>query len=196
MFNITEEQWKMIWNFGIPFTVYIQSQAFMHPGSFFQDINHYLHDSYPLMYEHTDSMLQLGTCLKGEGQWSEQNNPIELLDEDDWDNELPTLIYHSHGAHCNSARVEHLEMMIRKYGEHHGKELYSECIAVSDLDVKTNPTPKTWDIYAEVFTSIYTNANFQAKQYCDKIKNHPVFGKGDFNIIGISQGGLLARDMI
>jgi thioesterase domain-containing protein len=67
---------------------------------------------------------------------------------------------------------------------------------VSDLDVKTNPTPKTWDIYAEVFTSIYTNANFQAKQYCDKIKNHPVFGKGDFNIIGISQGGLLARDMI
>jgi len=86
--------------------------------------------------------------------------------------------------------------MISKWGEHQGKELYSECIAVSDLAAETNPTPKTWDVYNEVFTSIYTNANFQAKQYCDKIKAHPVFGKGNFNIIGISQGGLLARDMI
>ena len=102
---LTEEHWKKAWNMAIPFTVYIQSQAFMHPESVFQPINHYLHENFAPMYEHTDSMLRLGTCQSGGDFWDEVGNPAEYLAEDDWDNELPTLIYHSHGAHCNSARV-------------------------------------------------------------------------------------------
>jgi hypothetical protein len=76
--------------------------------------------------------------------------------------------------------------MIEKFGAEHGKELYASCIAVEDLYSEIHRTPNTVPIFNEVFTSIYTNANFQAKQYCDAIKKHSVFGKSHFNIIGIS----------
>ena len=86
--------------------------------------------------------------------------------------------------------------MISTWGGLHGKSLYTECIAVGDPDEETNPTPNTDRHASEVFTSEFTNAKFQTAQYCKKVQNHPVFSKSDFNIIGISQGGLLARDLI
>jgi len=61
-----------------------------------------------------------------------------MLDNEDWDNELPTLIYHSHGAHCSSSRVHHLELMIKNYGEKHGKTLNSYCIPIGDLAEETD----------------------------------------------------------
>ena len=36
----------------------------------------------------------------------------------------------------------------------------------------------------------------QAAEACQTVQNHAIFGKSDFNLIGISQGGMLSRAMI
>lgn len=50
--------------------------------------------------------------------------------------------------------------MIETYGLAQGKDLYAECVVVKDPSVGKQK---------EVFTSIYTNANYQAEQYCKTI---------------------------
>ena len=97
MFGVSTET---LYNIAIPFAVYIQSQAFMYPESMYEPINHKLRTYYPDFYDHFEIMLQLRAINTDEPGWNLDMNPIEMLDEDDWDNELPTLIYHSHGAHC------------------------------------------------------------------------------------------------
>jgi len=48
----------------------------------------------------------------------------------------------------------------------------------------------------EKYYSVFTNSLKQGEEYCAKIQQHPVFGKSDFNLIGISQGGILSRYLI
>jgi len=45
-------------------------------------------------------MLHLGDMGTDEPEWNMIEEPITFLDKDDWDNELPTLIYQSYGVHC------------------------------------------------------------------------------------------------
>jgi len=52
--------------------------------------------------------------------------------------------------------------MIEEFGAVHGKELYASCIPVEDLYSEILRTPNTVPMYNEAFTSIYTNARFQA----------------------------------
>ena len=158
----------------------------MYPESWYEPVNHKLHTYLTQFYDHFENMLKLRAINTDEPGWDMIQNPIQMLDENDWDNDLPTLIYHSHGAHCSSQRVHHLRLMIEAFGEAHGKNLFAACIPVEDLYAHIDKTPNTNPIFNEAFTSIYTSTTFQAKQYCDAIKKHPVFGKSDFNIIGIS----------
>ena len=46
------------------------------------------------------------------------------------------------------------------------------------------------------FASVYYSMKTQVRLFCDKIKEHPVFGKSDINIIGYSQGNMIARHII
>lgn len=43
-----------------------------------------------------------------------------------------------------------------------------------------------------MFTSIVK----QAKEACHKINDHPIFGQRQFNVVGISQGALIARYIV
>jgi triacylglycerol esterase/lipase EstA (alpha/beta hydrolase family) len=36
----------------------------------------------------------------------------------------------------------------------------------------------------------------QAKDACEKIKSNPIYNHGPFNVIGFSQGGLIARYIV
>jgi len=63
---------------------------------------------------------------------------------------------------------------IKDTGTNSGKTLVAECI-VEDGRV----TSEEW-------TSVWSSMWTQASDYCEKVKAHPVFGKSDFNIIGLS----------
>jgi len=76
--------------------------------------------------------------------------------------------------------------MIEIYGAAHDKTLFTDCISIGDLAAETERVPDSDKWGNEVFTSIYTNAHFQAEQYCKAVQNHTVFNQSDFNIIGIS----------
>ena len=42
-------------------------------------------------------------------------------------------------------------------------------------------------------TSIFENFETQAEEACSKVKANPKFNQGKFNVLGLSQGGLIAR---
>ena len=66
MFGIELET---IYNVMIPFAVYVQSQAFMYPDSWFQTINVKSYNYFPDFYDHFNEMLQLGASFTGEPGW-------------------------------------------------------------------------------------------------------------------------------
>ena len=111
----------------------------------------------------------------------QENQPIK-----EWDNTLPTLIYHGCNDHCRVGYIVNLREVIRQVGQSEGVDLYTDCIQVPHNVPGGN----------EKIASVYTSMVDQAATYCEAVKAHPVFGQSDFNIIGFSQGGLMARDMI
>ena len=102
----------------------------------------------------------------------------------EWENELPVLVYHGITMDCDQYLITHLQKLIKMASEKDGKSIHVECLRVGTKD------------QGEIYSSIFGSLRWQADSYCDLVKEHPVFGKSDFNIIALSQGGVLARDMI
>lgn len=44
--------------------------------------------------------------------------------------------------------------------------------------------------------SIFQTMNQQSNEACDKVKNHKIFGNTQFNVVGLSQGALIARYIV
>lgn len=80
--------------------------------------------------------------------------------------------------------MTHLDLLVKKVGDQSGKQIYTECLRVGTKDK------------GEIYDSVFSSMEYQTESYCELVQQHPVFGKSDFNIIALSQGGLLARDMI
>lgn len=45
-------------------------------------------------------------------------------------------------------------------------------------------------------TTVFSPVQVQGDEACEKIKNHPVFGSRQFNIVGLSQGSLIGRYIV
>lgn len=45
-------------------------------------------------------------------------------------------------------------------------------------------------------TTIFEEMTKQCQNYCKQIQSHPVFSKSDFNVIGVSQGNIVAKYII
>ena len=100
----------------------------------------------------------------------------------DWDNTLPTLFYHGIGDHCADHQITNFIEVIGQVGEANGKTLHAECIVIGGSQ--------------ERFNSIFESMASQTAEACKTVQEHPIFGKSDFNLVGISQGGMLSRAMI
>ena len=107
-----------------------------------------------------------------------------VIEDDQWDNELPVLMYHGISMDCDVYLMTHLHEMFGKINQQYGKNIHSECLVVG--------TPGDGEQYDSIFKSVF----WQTESYCQLVQQHPVFGKSDFNIIALSQGGLEARSMI
>ena len=57
---------------------------------------------------------------------------------------------------------------------------HAECIEIGDGEM----------------TTLFSPINIQSDEACNKLKNHPVFRDQQFNIVGLSQGSLIARHII
>jgi len=101
-----------------------------------------------------------------------------------WENELPLLVYHGVKESCEVDHVVLALQAVKDMNAASGKNIYAECLKVTH-----------WG-ESEVTTSIDMKLTSQASDYCEQVQKHPVFGKGDFNIMAMSQGGILSRDMI
>jgi palmitoyl-protein thioesterase len=86
----------------------------------------------------------------------------------------PVAIFHGIGDSCSNPHLDEFA----KYLSANLNGVYSKCI-------ETGGAADDW------FTSFVS----QAEQGCEQIKNDPNF-QGDFSIVGISQGALLARYII
>jgi triacylglycerol esterase/lipase EstA (alpha/beta hydrolase family) len=97
---------------------------------------------------------------------------------------LPTLILHYLAGKCDTGIISQLNQTMNAFKYYHQKDIYLECMDSFD--------DESW----EPFLSLWSNAEEQLNTICNKIKKHPIFGKSDFNLIGLSQGGLLARSLV
>ena len=100
----------------------------------------------------------------------------------EWDNTLPTLIYHGINDNCDDGQINNLIGVIGRVGEANGKTLHAECMVIGGTQ--------------QNFNSIFESMTAQTAEACKTVQEHPIFGKSDFNLIGISQGGMLTRGMI
>jgi len=92
----------------------------------------------------------------------------------DWDNELPLLVYHGIKESCE---IEHVTLVldaVTALNKATGKNIYAECLVVKGIFLD------------QTATSIVRKLTDQTSDYCTMVQNHPVFGKGDFNILAMS----------
>lgn len=61
-----------------------------------------------------------------------------------------------------------------------GTNAHVECVEIGNGDV----------------TSIFTPMNTQVEEACRKVKEHPIFGEKQFNVVGLSQGSLIGRYIV
>jgi hypothetical protein len=96
------------YNIFIPLAIYIHSEAFMFPNSFYHSIDAKIHEfnhNYDVIgklfhtdfYDHMREVLGLEYEMQGETGWDWRRNPVNITE---LDNELPVLIYHAHGTPC------------------------------------------------------------------------------------------------
>jgi len=100
----------------------------------------------------------------------------------EWDNTLPTLIYHGINDNCDDGQINNFIKVIGQVGEANGKQLHAECMVIGGTQ--------------QNFESIFESMAGQTAEACKTVQEHPIFGKSDFNLVGISQGGMLTRGMI
>lgn len=53
-----------------------------------------------------------------------------VIEDDQWDNELPVLMYHGITMDCDVYLMTHLHEMFEKINQQYGKNIYSECLRV------------------------------------------------------------------
>jgi len=95
---------------------------------------------------------------------------------------LPTLIYHGINDNCDDGQINNFIKVLGQVGEANGKTLHAECMVIGGAH--------------QNFLSVFESMTSQTDEACKTVQEHPIFGKSDFNLIGISQGGMLTRAMI
>ena len=91
------------------------------------------------------------------------------------DIKTPTLIFHGIRQKCEEPNIQDHVNILRK-----GTGGHVECIEIGNGDV----------------TSIFTPMNIQVEEACQKVKEHPIFGNQQFNVVGLSQGSLIGRYIV
>jgi predicted esterase len=116
----------------------------------------------------------------------QRDKPIEPLkfNDEDWDNSLPVATFHGFNDDCESdGKYRMVEETINSTLQDSGHPgIYVQCILINPEEEK--------------YTSIFSSMRSQVKKYCEAIQNHPIFSKSDINIIGYSQGNMVARYII
>lgn len=93
---------------------------------------------------------------------------------------LPTATLHGINGNCDQDMMKQVARVINETFPDNPPHV--ECI---------DPYPNNPN-----FNSIFVSANHQVEDYCNLLKNHPIFGKSDINIVGMSQGALFARSLV
>lgn len=88
---------------------------------------------------------------------------------------VPTAIFHGIMQNCKEPKLEEQVHEIEK-----GTGGHAECIEVGDGEM----------------TTLFSPLSVQSEQACKTLKEHPVFGHQQFNLVGLSQGSLIARHVI
>merc|ERR1712086_411212 len=92
------------------------------------------------------------------------------------------MIFHGFNDECRYTEIiTDIQSMV-KLNDSYVNKIYAECLEI-------NPA-------SPAHTSIFMEMKKQAEAYCTLVQNHPVFNSTDFNIIGLSQGNLVARYII
>ena len=107
-----------------------------------------------------------------------QNIFDQIQQEDKWENKLPVAMFHGVNDDCGSLQIRNFINLI----EENVEGTYSECIDIGGKHAKTD--------------SLIEALDRQGEDYCKAIRANPNFNNTDFNIAGLSQGGLIARYII
>lgn len=81
------------------------------------------------------------------------------------DGKTPTVIFHGVRQKCIEPQLQDYVNII-----YEGTGGYVECIEIGNGDV----------------TSIFSPMNIQVEEACKKVKEHPIFGEYQFNVVGLS----------
>jgi len=69
--------------------------------------------------------------------WNKTKDPIELYGPDDWDNSLPTLIYHGSSQTCSDKMIVELVSQIQEFGKiQNNTKIDADCISVGNYNTK------------------------------------------------------------
>lgn len=83
-------------------------------------------------------------------------------------------MFHNLAANCQTKSAVDVVDSMKLFNYFHNTSIYAEC-----LDSVEDP-------FWEPFASLMTQAGIQSDRYCERIKKHPVFGNGEFNILAMS----------
>ena len=103
-----------------------------------------------------------------------------------FDNKLPILVLHGLGDQCQTDNIREIKEVLIGINKFYGTKIYIECIDLLWPGVQ----------WLESMASNFVSLSIQAAVYCAKVQLHEVFGKEDFNMIGLSQGALIGRYII
>jgi len=99
--------------------------------------------------------------------------------DDQWENTYPTVVFH--GVHDDCKNTLYTDFTDAVNSNVTGT--YAECVQIEKGH--------------EAFTSVFTSIESQGERYCEVIKKHEVFGKAShLNLVGFSQGGMIARYIV
>ena len=92
---------------------------------------------------------------------------------------IPTAVFHGFGDECNFPGMWEFTWELSQ-----GTGAYAECVEIGGDGIGEGS-----------LTSIFSSFKWQAEQACEKVKANKHF-QGEFNVVGLSQGGLLARSIV
>lgn len=90
---------------------------------------------------------------------------------------IPIAVFHGLGDNCHNPGMSHFT---KELGQKTGN-VYSKCIKIGK--------------FGGTLDSILENFEKQAETGCKAIQDDPNF-QGEFNVVGLSQGALLARNIV
>ena len=87
----------------------------------------------------------------------------------------PTVLFHGVKQRCSEFMIQNLVNELAT-----GSGGHVECIEIGNGDV----------------TSIFSPIQSQVDEACQKVNGHPIFGRHQFNVVGLSQGALIGRYIV